>query len=140
MGRYDDRPYDVGKGKPPRQHRWAKGVSGNPLGRKSKKKLVDPTLSRLVQEVFEETVPGSVIGRKEPVSKIELLAIQLVHDSLEGSPAQRISSAKMLKAMGVFDAMDDGAKAERDIPPDAVAAFVKQLAEEFEIEQEALKE
>ena len=140
MGSYDDRPYDVGKGKPPRQHRWQKGVSGNPSGPKRRKKAVDATLPELVQDVLEETVVVTRNGRETRVTKLELMAAQLVNDSLQGAQAQRVSSIKMLVAIGAFSASVENEKARHDLSHDAVASVMKQLAAEYDAEQDVSKD
>lgn len=46
----DGPDYDVGYGKPPKQHRFKRGVSGNPKGRKPRSVSIAGTLRKLALE------------------------------------------------------------------------------------------
>ena len=66
MGHYDDRDYAVGKGKPPAEHRFQKGKSGNPRGPSHKKKARDATLEVLAHEAVNEMISATIGGREQP--------------------------------------------------------------------------
>jgi len=80
MSKKSSRGYDVGKYKPPAEHRFPPGQSGNPNGRpkgsKSWKRVMDEELSKEVN-VTEQ-------GVEARVTKMEALAKRLVSDALTG--------------------------------------------------------
>jgi hypothetical protein len=59
MGQYDNRDYPIGKGKPPAEHQFKKGRSGNPRGPRHKKKAKEATLEVLAHEAVNEMVSVS---------------------------------------------------------------------------------
>ena len=61
-----DLPYEVGKWKPPVEHRFKDGVSGNPRGRPKGAK----NIALQIQDVLTETVPITVEGRQKKVPAI----------------------------------------------------------------------
>lgn len=73
--------YEVGRGKPPKQHRFKPGQSGNPGGRKKG--------SRNLRTVLEDTAHMEIEllegGRKRRVSLIEGLALKLAQAGLGGN-------------------------------------------------------
>jgi hypothetical protein len=73
--------YEVGRGKPPKQHRFKPGQSGNPGGRKKG--------SRNLRTVLEDTahmeIEISEGGRTRRVSLIEGLALKLAQAGLGGN-------------------------------------------------------
>ena len=75
-------PYEVGYRKPPAQHRFAKGSSGNPSGRprkaKTKPKQVDTGYGRKAAEEFLRLEAYRPVTVREGDQIIELPAIQAV--------------------------------------------------------------
>jgi hypothetical protein len=103
MSHYDDRPYEIGKGKPPIKSQFQPGVSGNPKGRKRKKKVDDASLPVILQEELNALVPAFRKGRETRVPKKQLLINQVINDALEARPAERLKALKVLHAIGAFD-------------------------------------
>jgi hypothetical protein len=73
-------PYEVGYGRPPAEHRFKKGVSGNPRGRcKGKKNFAT---------VFMKAMTKSVIitenGKRRKISKLDAAVTQLANDAARG--------------------------------------------------------
>ena len=105
MGKYDDRPYGVGKGKPPRQHSYKKGESGNPSGaKKGKRRLRQPLREQLIKAgsvVVEVPTPNGPRKMTRNQLGIELLYNDLIH----GTPAERLRAFKELRMHGAFDAL-----------------------------------
>jgi hypothetical protein len=72
--------YQVGYKKPPPQHRFTKGRSGNPLGRPKKPK----TINTLLDKVLKETVVVNENGRRRSIPKLEALVKQVVNKAAAG--------------------------------------------------------
>ena len=78
----DGRDYDVGFRKPPKEHRWEKGQSGNPTG---KRKMRKPGFAGDLSKALAEIVPASIDGKPVTLTAKELIAIQLVDQAAKGS-------------------------------------------------------
>ena len=50
--------YRVGPGRPPKEHRWKPGQSGNPKGAKRKKRSLIPELKEAVRACFQPKAKG----------------------------------------------------------------------------------
>ncbi len=76
--------YSVGHKRPPREHCWKKGQSGNPGGRKKGHK----TLATVLAAVLAETTAVTANGRTRRMSKLEAVTRQLVDRAVEGEPRE----------------------------------------------------
>ncbi len=74
--------YEVGKGKPPKEHQFKTGQSGNPKGRPKGSKNVNHILTR----ILGEKVTMTDAGKKMVVDKLEGAIRVMVNKSFEGSP------------------------------------------------------
>ncbi len=74
--------YEVGKCKPPKQHQFPPGQSGNPKGRPKGSKNVHHVLSKILNEKITVTDAG----KKMVVEKLEGAMRVLVNKSFEGRP------------------------------------------------------
>lgn len=76
----DNKPYNVGFGKPPKSNQFRKGLSGNPKGR--------PKGSRNLATVLEQTLEEKVVinenGVRRTVTKLEAAVKQLVNQAASG--------------------------------------------------------
>jgi hypothetical protein len=72
--------YQVGYKKPPPQHQFAKGRSGNPNGRPKKPK----TINTLLDQALKETVLVNENGRRKTITKFEAFVKQLVNKATSG--------------------------------------------------------
>ncbi|WP_263588357.1 DUF5681 domain-containing protein [Sphingopyxis sp. GC21] len=81
----DEDDYKVGYGKPPKQHQFKKGVSGNPTGRPPKVPQ-DNDLKSILERVGNEVV--EINGR--PVTPLELNLMTMQRKAAKGDvPASR---------------------------------------------------
>ena len=80
MPRDNERDYEVGYGKPPRDTRFKRGQSGNPRGRPPGAK----NLSTLLNEALDELVVVTENGGRNRISKRRAAFKQLVNDAAKG--------------------------------------------------------
>ena len=91
-------PYDVGYGKPPKQTRFKKGLSGNPNGRPPKK----PDLYTELRRVLNELITVTIDGESERVTVQQALLLRLRDQALRGE----VWAGKLLQK--VIDAIPEG--------------------------------
>lgn len=81
------RDYDIGYGKPPQEHRFRKGQSGNPRGRTRKDTRTLPPPAGL-QETFvnvaHQPLTMTVNGRQVTTTRFEAAVHRLSADALKG--------------------------------------------------------
>lgn len=130
MGQYDDRPYEVGKGKPPLQHRWKKGQSGNPRGPRRKAKRDEATMTELLADIINAPVEVMFEGKPQLVTKKELILMKLVHDAAAGTPFQRDRAIKSLQEMDAFNLLPPDRQKTPEQQEAALAGLIEFLAEE----------
>ena len=90
MGKYDDQPYEVGKGKPPKKTRWKKGQSGNPKDPRRRARQPDLTLRQILAEIMNEPMVVTIGGRETKIPKKYAFLLGIGHDGLNGTPHQRM--------------------------------------------------
>src|SRR5207249_1487266 len=69
--------YKVGPGRPPKEFRFQKGISGNPKGRKPKPPPIAPDLKAALERALNEKVPVRQGERTLLLSKAEAGILQL---------------------------------------------------------------
>jgi hypothetical protein len=136
MGSYDDRPYEVGKGKPPKHTQWQPGESGNPQGSsKKKRRSKEKDLSELVREFANEKISVTSGGKRIKLSKKDMMALRLVNDAIEGSAGHRLKAIPLLRSLGLFDVgaqFDDSKEAQQA----RIAEVLHRLQQEAERDEE----
>ncbi|KQN24025.1 hypothetical protein ASF00_17635 [Sphingomonas sp. Leaf34] len=130
MGHYDDRDYAVGKGKPPVEHQFKKGKSGNPTGPSHKKKARDATLEVLAHEAVNEMVSVLINGRERRLPKKQAIVLGIVNDGLAGTPAQRLKALKALKDIGAFVRTIEDHRLTPEMEQERAIALLNLLREE----------
>lgn len=93
----DDKPYEVGKGKPPKQHRWGKGQSGNPGGRKKKKQA--RTAMELLDQELQSIISIRENGKTVKVTKLEAVIKTMVTGALNKDPKHMAALQKAFKPL-----------------------------------------
>jgi hypothetical protein len=78
--RSPDGPDKGGYGRPPKQHRWKKGVSGNPKGKTPGTKSLHTLIERELDVVLEVTERG----KKRKYTKRRVAAMRIVNKAVEG--------------------------------------------------------
>jgi hypothetical protein len=91
--------YEVGYGKPPREHQFGKKVSGNPNGRPRKTKDIDTLINRELDQVVTMKEGGQQIRLR----KREAIVKRLVNGALNGNPRSIEYLVKFAKENGVTD-------------------------------------
>jgi hypothetical protein len=76
----DDEP--VGYGKPPREHQWKPGQSGNPNGRRKGAR----SIKEIIDAALRARVKAKIDGKHRTVSKLELIAMAQVNKAAAGDP------------------------------------------------------
>ncbi|HEY0915024.1 MAG TPA: DUF5681 domain-containing protein, partial [Solimonas sp.] len=87
--------YEVGFGKPPKQHRFKKGVSGNPRGRPAGARGI----SVILREELHKTVPVSIRGRTTYITKGEAVVTQLVNEAAKGNASARRDLLPLMQSL-----------------------------------------
>ena len=77
---HDDEGYKVGPGRPPKEHQWKPGQSGNPKGAKRKTRSVIPQLKEEFERVFSQKLKVTQGGQERFITRwvagLEQLSIQ----------------------------------------------------------------
>jgi len=72
--------YKVGYGRPPAEHRFRKGVSGNPKGRAKGTR----NFATLFMKAMTKSVTITENGKRKKISKLEAAVTQLANDAARG--------------------------------------------------------
>jgi hypothetical protein len=80
------RDYEVGFGKPPKAHRFEKGKSGNPKGRRPKeaRSITGRQIRRDVLRALETEMDASVPGQRGKMTVAELIVWKQIEQALKG--------------------------------------------------------
>lgn len=120
-------PYKVGYGKPPPEHQFKKGKSGNPRGRppidKDPKVYTADDLRRKILKLSNRKVNTVVDGKQTPMAMIMAIYMRLFQRAMEGHlPSIR----EILKIIPVLFEKED----------EAVFTFTKMIMEAEEVRNE----
>lgn len=102
------RCYEVGYGKPPKRTQFKPGQSGNPKGRRKGSR----NFSGHVQDELGERITITQDGRRQVVTKLKLIATQLVNSAVKGN----LKSIEFL--IRFMDVMDASPGTEGDVLTD----------------------
>jgi hypothetical protein len=90
--------YEVGFGRPPKQHQFAKGVSGNPAGRPPKPKPA--AVADVVRNTLNATMQFPEAGRTKTITRTEVGFRKMVDKAMRGDLA---AAAQILRARANAD-------------------------------------
>lgn len=117
----NSRDQDVGYGRPPREHQFEPGRSGNPKGRPKGSK----NESTLLREIFQRKIETRSGGRSRKITVLEGILLRITEDSLKGNTK---SAAFLLNRYG---AMVSGELQRPDLSDDdrqVLEAFAQRFA------------
>ncbi|MCD2317269.1 DUF5681 domain-containing protein [Sphingomonas sp. IC-11] len=113
-----DRSYEVGYGKPPTQHRFKRGQSGNPRGRPKGAR----GFKTLVEEMLSELVTVNVAGRKRKVSVVVAALKRLAQKAVNDGDPRALD-----RLLGLAQLADAGRPADAPEPTADDLAVFEQL-------------
>ena len=98
--------HSVGYKKPPEAHKWKKGRSGNPSGRRKAPPIipVPGILEAIAFEMAEEIEVGAN-GKKVKMTVAQVVAKKLTADLLSSEPLVRLKAMNVLARLGMGDAV-----------------------------------
>jgi hypothetical protein len=139
MSSYDDRPYEVGKGKPPKRTQWKPGESGNPRGSsKKKRRPQEMDLPELVRSFANEKIPVTSGGKTIMLPKKDTIILRLINDAIEGPVGQRLKVFDLLRSVGLFDPVakwDDSKEAQQARIAEVISRLQKEADRREEMER-----
>jgi len=95
--------YEVGYGKPPKEHQFPKGQSGNKKGRPKKKEEKEKAFSaaELALKIMREDVTVQINGEEVTMTKLEALIQQQLNKALKGDSGASREIRHLMKDLGI---------------------------------------
>ena len=93
--------YKVGPGRPPREHQWKPGESGNPKGRKRKPPSLEPEIGKLLEQALNRKVTLRQGGKERSLSMIEAGMEQLAAKIARGDHPALRSGIELAERVGL---------------------------------------
>lgn len=124
--------YEVGHGKPPKDTKFKKGQSGNPMGRPRKQRKKSKSLGEIFSRILDQPMDIKEDGKTASFSKRVVLAMSTVHAALKGDARARQLAIKY------DESYQDPDKFEIDERDEAMLErHVKKLMEEKEAKDDS---
>lgn len=95
----DDKPYEVGYGKPPKHGQFQKGQSGNPRGRPKGSGKIEA--SQILLKILKERLVVREGGVERRVTRLEVAFRQLVNKAASGELKAITETVKVITALGL---------------------------------------
>ncbi|MGD9738429.1 MAG: DUF5681 domain-containing protein [Parvibaculaceae bacterium] len=115
--------YEVGFGRPPKEHQFKKGRSGNPRGRPKKSKVGPATLRGALIEIVQEKVSYLDNGVKRRASQLDLILRKLTRDAMKGD------RSAMKAVINLLSSSDLSPPSEYDAPDTSTAWLMAKIDE-----------
>jgi hypothetical protein len=126
--RRSGRGSSVGYGRPPREHRWKPGQSGNPRGRPKNSK----NESTILREILARKIESRSTGGTRKISVVEGILLRITEDALKGNT----KSATFL--LNRYAAMVSGEIQRQDLSADdqeVLEAFAERMKQQGAIKR-----
>ena len=128
-----DRPYEVGYARPPREHRFKTGQSGNRRGRPKGSK----NLRTIVLEVLDQKLEVKIDGKTKKVTVREAVVQKIATDSLRGDARARQLILELMKMFAPDEENSPSSDAPLAKDDQAILAdFLRRKKEESEATRE----
>ena len=127
--------YEVGYGKPPKDTKFKKGQSGNPMGRPRKQRKKSKRLGEIFSRILDQPMDIKEGGKTAAFSKREVLVMSTVHAALKGDARARQLAIKYDES---YQDPDEFEIDERDEA--MLERHVKQMMDKKEIKDDSQDE
>ena len=104
--------YEVGYGKPPVEHRFQKGRSGNPSGRPKHQ----PSFAEQIRKALNTKIVVAERGKRRRIAKSEAAFTQLVNQAASGDKRALTILLKAMTALQITSPGDDETRTS-GVPP-----------------------
>jgi hypothetical protein len=125
---------EVGYGRPPKQHQFKKGRSGNPKGR-SKRDQHQPSFVSLIYAALNEYVTVQEGGQRKKIKKLVAAAKQLANKAVSGD----YRAVKLLIELTNTPAWADATYPREGLGDarERIEAMIEGMAKKFEAEEQS---
>lgn len=106
--------YEVGYGKPPREHQYPKGKSGNPSGSRGRKR--GPTsFTEAMKAALLKKQTVIIDGKRRRMSRFEIMLEGLAGRAMQGDESARKEVIRMASQIDKFDKLYPEEQEERKV-------------------------
>jgi Family of unknown function (DUF5681) len=123
--------YKVGPGRPPREHQWRPGQSGNPKGRKRKEPSIEPALKVSLERALNSKVTLRRGERETVVTCAQAGIEQLAAQYAKGDRHARRDLFAIAEKLGVNLARDPGGTIDQVLADTAQSALDDYVARQM---------
>ena len=106
--------YEVGYGKPPREHQFKKGQSGNPSGSRGRKRA-PTTLTAAVKDALLKKQVVTVGGKRRHMTRLEIVAERLLGNAAQGDPGAIREVLRLVPLIDKFDKLYPEEQGEKTV-------------------------
>lgn len=106
--------YEVGYGKPPREHQFPKGKSGNPAGSRGRKRGPS-SFTEAMKAALLKKQTVIIDGKRRRMTRFEIMLEGLSGSAMQGDEAARKEVIRMASQIDKFDKQYPEEQAERKV-------------------------